>query len=146
MDANKVVEILDNMKWPDNKYSSDDCYQALRQAQHSVWIAKNIRWIPVTEQMPSHDQEVWLITQEYNSYLQKYVQHTVKGVHIDANKIDASDWDDYDDTTYDEEKDVYYVNPGWFEISMYWDDYRYSFIHDKVTHWMPLLEKPEIVV
>jgi hypothetical protein len=117
---------------------------------HNEWMKavaklKQIEeWIPVSEGMPDTDVPVCLVTQEFIKPLNKTVRHIVRGCHIAANTVDAGDWEDYDDTTYDEEKDVYFVNEAWFELIDYWDDYQYAKIHDEVTHWKPMPKLPDL--
>lgn len=44
---------------------------------------------------------------------------------------------------YDEARDDYMVNPGWYERIYNWDDYGAVWIADTVTHWMPLPSPPK---
>lgn len=50
------------------------------------------------------------------------------------------DWEVLD---YNEKRDVYVVQPGWYESVKNWDEYGLCGILDIVTHWMPLPEPPE---
>ena len=47
MEAKRVIEILDNMRWNDGLYTCEDNYQALRQAQDT--IRKYDKFLKVTE-------------------------------------------------------------------------------------------------
>ena len=44
---------------------------------------------------------------------------------------------------YDEETDEFYCIEGWYECVDHWDDLTMLMIHQPVTHWMPLPNKPE---
>jgi len=44
---------------------------------------------------------------------------------------------------YDEEKDVYWVNEGWYELINYWEEYGYIAIDDPVIAWCEMPELPE---
>jgi len=102
-------------------------------------------WIKVSEKFPEHDKTVLLTVQTYNTYLKRIVRRVIRGCHIESGKMDASEWTEYDDTTYSEEDDTYYINEGWFEQIDFWDEYQYAWIDSDwtVTHWMPLPEPPK---
>ena len=101
-------------------------------------------WIKVCDQMPEHDKTVLLVIEQYCVYLDKLIRRVIRGCHIDGHKLDSSEWDDWEDTTYDEDDDIYYVNARWFENVDNNDTYTHIPVEDewKVTHWMPLPELP----
>jgi hypothetical protein len=103
-----------------------------------------MEWTPVTpETMPEHDETVLLIVEKDNVYTKEHMRRVIRGCHIENGKEEA--WDDYENVTYSEEDDVYYVNAGWFEEMDFHEDYCYLDIDDgwTVTFWKPLPELPE---
>ena len=52
-------------------------------------------------------------------------------------------WDFECCNKYDEGRDDYIVNSGWYEAIQNCDDYNAVGISDLVTHWMPLPEPPQ---
>jgi hypothetical protein len=56
-----------------------------------------------------------------------------------AKTLEAADDEDGE---YDEERDAYFVKPGWYETNEY-EEVHWA-VHDPVTHWMPLPEPPTV--
>ena len=137
-----AIEALEWQKrFDDEVYISKDyhdkVYAELQKRYFDLLVPEHTRWIPISE-IPNHNTPVLLAVVEHLPYLNKDLVHIVRGCHIEAKKIDASEWEDYDDTTYDEELDTFFVNEGWFELTDFYGDYMYLNISDRITHWMPL--------
>ena len=68
----------------------------------------------------------------------------VRAQYIHHKEIESNGWDDEDGIDwYDEEKDVYWINEGWYELVDYWEDYGYIAIDDPVIAWCKMPELPE---
>lgn len=95
-------------------------------------------WISVEERLPE-PMKVVLVRQRTGCQ-DKSV--TVIGQWIPAlteeADADAVDWLDYDEAT-----DASYVPEGWYEMQVNWGEYSSIYIHEAVTHWMPLPEPPK---
>lgn len=92
-----------------------------------------MNWISVKERLPDKEEEVWLACETRpNGYV-----YCCKGFYIPENTYrDESDFSwDFKALTYDEEKDDYLVNSGWYERIHNWDEYGAIAIGDFVTHW-----------
>ena len=101
-----------------------------------------MRWIPVTELLPEAEQQV-LAYCRYGTtggYICKAIYIPPETYREDS----GFDWDWDVCNTYNEERDDYEIDPGWYERIHNWDEYGSVGINDKVTHWMPLPEAPEV--
>lgn len=100
------------------------------------------RWIPVTpETMPPTQKKV-IVRVADNTSRYKF---TTTAAHLGYHEQNTSDygWDEYEgDTEYDEEKDCFWVRPGWYEVNAIDDNPNYELDGYEVTHWMPLPEPP----
>lgn len=100
------------------------------------------RWVPVTERLPETEKEV-LAYCKFGISRRGYVCNAFvipKGTYKEESTYN---WDCECFDNYDEERDDYEINPGWYERIHNWDDYGCVKIQDEVTHWMPLPEPPE---
>jgi len=69
----------------------------------------------------------------------------VRAQYIHNKEIESSGWDDENGIDwYDEEKDVYWINEGWYELMDYCEYYGYIAIDDTVIAWCKMPELPEI--
>ena len=68
----------------------------------------------------------------------------VRAQYIHHKEIESNGWDDENGIDwYDEEKDVYWINEGWYELVDYWEDYGFIAIVDPVIAWCKMPELPE---
>lgn len=100
------------------------------------------QWIPCSSGvMPDAEQEVRVICKTSTGYrYQCLAVYIPTGVYREDSGY-SWDWECCEE--YNEERDDYMVNPGWYESIHNWDDYNSVGIADTVTHWMPLSEMPE---
>lgn len=98
-------------------------------------------WVSVEEKLPDAEEEVRLccVTASGRHY-QCQGFYVPPGTHRDDSGY-SWDWECCEE--YDEERDDYLVNPGWYESIHNWDEYSACGITDKVTHWMPLPGLPK---
>lgn len=98
-------------------------------------------WIDVQDRLPDAEQEVRLFCVTSTGF-----EYQCQGFYVPPGTYrddSGYSWDWECCEEYDEEKDDYLVNPGWYESIHNWDDYSAVSIADKVTHWMPIPEAPE---
>ena len=98
-------------------------------------------WISVKERLPDAEKEVRLSCVTSSGYkYQCQGFYVPPGMHRDDSDY-CWDWECCE--KYDEERDDYLVNPGWYECVHNWDEYSACGIVDRVTHWMPLPDLPK---
>lgn len=102
---------------------------------------KQQKWIQCGSSiMPDAEQEVRVICKTSTGYkYQCQAFYIPSGVYRDDSMY-SWDWECME---YDEQRDDYMVNPGWYESIHNWDDYSAVKIADTVTHWTPLPQMPE---
>ena len=66
----------------------------------------------------------------------------IRAFYAAPMSVECSDDDNYDHESYDEEKDEYFLAPGWYECNEYEENH--YFVYDDITHWMPLPPPPAI--
>lgn len=98
-------------------------------------------WVSVEKKLPDAEEEVRLccVTTAGHRY-QCQGFYVPPGTYRDDSGY-SWDWECCEE--YDEERDDYLVNPGWYECIHNWDEYSACGITDRVTHWMPLPGLPE---
>lgn len=98
-------------------------------------------WISVEDGLPDTETDVWLLCMSNGGrWYQCQGFYVPDGIY----REDSAYWWDYECCDqYDEERDDYMVNPGWYEHIHNWDDYGAVWIADTVTHWMPLPSPPK---
>lgn len=97
------------------------------------------RWIPVSE-LPNDNREVE-VTCEVRLLSGKKYRYTCHASYVHRYSIESSgynNWEECDE--YNEEEDMYYALPGWYERVHNWDDYSYCAIEDYVLAWRELPE------
>lgn len=98
-------------------------------------------WVSVEEKLPDAEEEVRLLcVTSWGCHYQCQGFYVPPGTYRDDSGY-SWDWECCEE--YDEERDDYLVNPGWYESIHNWDEYSACGIADKVTNWMPLPEEPE---
>lgn len=100
-----------------------------------------LRWIPVTERLPEAEQEVLVCCKIAKRAYVCNAFFEPKGTFKEESTYI---WDYECCDNYDEERDDYEINPGWYECIHNWDEYGCVKIQDEVTHWMLLPEPPEV--
>ena len=94
-------------------------------------------WIAIKDR-PAHGREVLLTYKNSNGN-----RRIVVGYFYEADKEEAGYDDDGSSQTYNEEKDAYYYNEGWYELQDNWGDYAAIWICEgDITHWQPLPMSP----
>lgn len=102
---------------------------------------KSVKWIPVAEQLPEAEQEVLVYCKcGRGGYICEALYIPPETYREDSGY--EWDWEVCD--KYNEERDDYAINPGWYERVHNWDEYSCVGVQDPVTHWMPLPEPPEV--
>lgn len=98
-------------------------------------------WVSVEEKLPDAEEEVRLLcVTSWGRHYQCQGFYVPPGTYRDDSGY-SWDWECCEE--YNEERDDYLVNPGWYESIHNWDEYSACGIADKVTNWMPLPEEPE---
>ena len=98
-------------------------------------------WVRVDDRIPDAEQEIILCCVTPFGYT-----YQCQGFYIPTGMYRDDSEYCYDlefCEEYDEEKDDFIVNPGWYERIYNLDEYSAVRIHDKVTHWMPLNNFPK---
>lgn len=100
------------------------------------------KWISVEDRLPELEKTVLIRCRSQFSQF-GYVCcgfYVPEGTYREDSEYN---WDYECCNEYDEEKDDYIVNAGWYEAIRNWDDYNAVGVADIVTHWMPLPEPPK---
>ena len=94
--------------------------------------------------IPPDNRPVLAVTISDVAGSSKKRRQIVRAQYIHHKEIESCGSDDteYIDW-YDEERDIYWINQGWYELIDYWEDYGYIVIADPVVAWMPMPELPE---
>lgn len=116
--------------------------QAATMAREAPAITPPNKWISVEERLPKAEQEVLVACKTRTSGYRYQCQgfYVPRGIYREDSEFT---WDYEACDEYDEERDDYLVNEGWYERIHNWDEYGAVSISDIVTHWMPLPEPPE---
>lgn len=139
MDCKELVEHLKSPTWQDLE---DPDSRLLPDAATAITdLLARLEWVSVEEKLPDAEEEVRLccVTASGRHY-QCQGFYVPPGTHRDDSGY-SWDWECCEE--YDEERDDYLVNPGWYESIHNWDEYSACGITDKVTHWMPLPGLPK---
>lgn len=92
-------------------------------------------WIKCSDQMPKPGVNVLAFVQHFGGG--KYTRR-IRAMYAAAKTLEAADEEDGE---YDEERDAYFVKPGWYESNEY-EEVHWA-VHDPVTHWMTLPDPPK---
>jgi len=106
-----------------------------------IWNTRPItpkeEWISVEKGLPEKLAQVFVKLES---------GHRGTAQHIPAKSVLEEDFisEDFtgDCSEYDEKKDCYWVNEGWWETHLEGDDETCWKLHSPVTHWMPLPSPP----
>lgn len=98
------------------------------------------RWIPITERLPETEEEVLAFCKCGKGGYVCEAFFIPKGTYREESGY-YFEWECCEE--YNEERDDYEINPGWYERIHNWDEYGCVAIHDMVTHWMPIPKAPE---
>lgn len=93
-------------------------------------------WISVKDKLPESGKFVLCFFTETNK-MGKWPRIII-GFYAAPKYILQSDNDDFEE--YDETSDEYYLPEGWYECNE--TEEVHYFVHEKITHWMPLPESP----
>lgn len=139
MDYKELVEHLKSPTWQDLE---DPDSSLLTDAATAITdLLARLEWVSVEEKLPDAEEEVRLCRVTVSGYhYQCHGFYVPPGTHRDDSGY-SWDWECCE--KYDEERDDYLVNPGWYESIHNWDEYSACGIVDKVTHWMPLPGLPK---
>lgn len=97
-------------------------------------------WVCVEDRLPETEEEVQLFCVTPSGY-----EYQCQGFYVPPGTYrddSGYSWDWECCEEYDEERDDYLVNPGWYESIHNWDEYSACGISDRVTHWRPLPKPP----
>lgn len=97
-------------------------------------------WTRVEDRLPEAEEEVRLFCVTPSGY-----EYQCQGFYVPPGTYSDDsgyswDWECCEE--YDEERDDYLVNPGWYESIHNWDEYSACGIVDRVIYWMPLPKPP----
>lgn len=98
------------------------------------------QWIPVTQRLPDAEEEVLAFCKCGKGGYVCEAFFIPKGTYREESGY-CFEWECCKE--YNEERDDYEINPGWYERIYNWDEYGCVAIHDMVTHWMPIPKAPE---
>lgn len=94
-------------------------------------------WTPVTESLPPTGKPVLVCYRNSHGNLRR-----VRACWIAENTQIADD--DSESSVYNEQDDMFYDPPGWYEQMDNWDEYSGIVIHEGTpSHWCDLPEAPE---
>ena len=91
-------------------------------------------WIKCSERMPKSGMPVIAFVQRLEG---KPWTRRIRAMYVAKGTLEAADTEDGE---YDEERDAYFVAPGWYENNEF-EETHWS-VSDSVTHWMPLPDPP----
>lgn len=146
IDGDKVLERIERItqcwRQQGNDYEANLISASVKSILSSEpAIPQDTRWISVKDRLPDTETDVWLQCMTCTGY-----KYQCQGFYVPDGiyREDSAYWWDYECCDqYDEERDDYMVNPGWYERIYNWDDYGAVWIADTVTHWMPLPSPPK---
>ena len=109
-----------------------------QSAKETVVNTAAIEWIPVSDQFPTTKLRVLA------AYNDGRTTTTIRALHIPPKTV--IDYNDFDESEYDEETDQYYFPAGWYEAV---ESGEYAFVgplDGTVTHWaqLPALPSKEV--
>jgi len=112
-------------------FSTDEVATTIES--HGVQFSK---WSDVQDGLPKSGKYVFAFftrTNQMGSY-----PTTIRAFYAAPKDIEQSGEDDFSE--YDEATDQYYLPEGWYECNE--EEENHYFVHEKITHWMPLPEPP----
>jgi len=98
------------------------------------------KWIPIEEKQPeTKDRVLVSFENEYRKQVISIAEYIAMRTVLAEDYMADDSAQEFDD--YDEEKDCYWTREGFYEWQ-YVADINY-YLHEKVTHWLPLPELPD---
>ena len=141
IDRHAAIEALGEkpLAWTEGEYELglQQQWEADINAIESLPSAQ--QWIPVSE-LPNDNREVE-VTCEVKLLSGEKRRYTCHASYVHRYSIESTgynNWEECDE--YNEEEDMYYALPGWYERVHNWDDYSYCAIEDYVLAWRELPE------
>lgn len=98
-----------------------------------------MNWISIEDQKPKARQRVYVTCLNAKKRYQTMAEY-VPYMEVPEEDFMADDY--WGDGDYSEEKDEFFTPEGFYEYQFEAEEH-YK-IHNKVTHWMPLLELPKL--
>ena len=95
-----------------------------------------VAWTPVATAMPKSGVVVLACYKNSADKVRRIRAQWIAAKTLEANG-EFEDWSEYD-----EEADTYWTPEGWYECIDNWDEYSSVFVHEQITHWMPLPADP----
>jgi len=95
-----------------------------------------VAWTPVATAMPKSGVVVLACYKNSADKVRRIRSQWIAAKTQEAND-EFEDWSEYD-----EEADTYWTPEGWYECIDNWDEYSSVFVHEQITHWMPLPADP----
>ena len=97
------------------------------------------KWISVDDKLPENKSRVFVYFKNEYGKGRRTIAEYIKGKTVlSEDYLDPDLSEDFEE--YDEENDCYWTPSGYYE-SQYATDMNY-FLHEKITHWMPLPKPP----
>jgi|SRR5699024_483954 len=104
-----------------------------------------LRWISVKDSMPDAVERVYIVCKVPSPIKGEFLRYQTIAEYIPHMTIEEEEYmgeEFWGEGLYNEEEDKYYTKEGFYECQTEADTY--FRVSEEVTHWMPLLELPEL--
>ena len=112
----------------------DGAMDALRERLAQP-VQEPVAWTPVSTAMPKPGVIVLACYKNSHDNVRR-----IRAKWVPAKTQEAYGDDEWGE--YDEEADTYWTPEGWYECIDNWDEYSSVFVHEQITHWMPMPADP----